>query len=139
MRLTWRCGLWKPPALEGTEEVSGKFRRFSERLASALALAFLPVKLQSELHLTRSGGGAGDGSRGAGWLAAGGRGRREDDEIGGVEIGAVQKVEDFRAKLQTQALPQRDVLQDREIPGGKSRAEVSVAADVSVEAACRRR
>src|SRR5215472_3211129 len=97
----------------------------------------LPMKLQAELHLTRSGGSAGDGSGRAGRLVARSGGRGEDNEVGGIEIGAVQKVKDFRAKLQSETLPQGDVFQHREIPGGQSRADVSVAADVSVEAAGR--
>lgn len=93
------------------------------------------MELQAELHLARSRRSAGDGARRAGWAIAGGRGRREDDEIGRVEIGAVQKVEDFRAELQSQAFPKRDLLQNGEIPSGESGADVSVTADVAIKAA----
>lgn len=95
------------------------------------------MKLQAELHLTRRGGSAGDGTRRAGWTVASGRGRSEDDEVRGIEIGAVQEVENFRAELQSKVFPKCDVLKDREIPSGKSRADVGVSADVSIEAAGR--
>lgn len=54
----------------------------------------LPENLQRELHLARGRGSAGDGpggSRNTRWS--------EDDEVGGVEIGAIQEIEDFGAEL----------------------------------------
>ena len=61
----------------------------------------LPQQFQPELHLARRGGRAGDCAGRAG--SAGGirgGGRREGDQVGRIEIGAVQQVEKFRAELQ---------------------------------------
>ena len=57
------------------------------------------MKLETELDLARSCRSAGDGAGRAGWAIAGGRRRRKDDEVGRIEIGAVQKVENLRAEL----------------------------------------
>ena len=60
----------------------------------------LPVKLERELRLARGRGSAGDGAGGSG--QAGGS---EDNQIGRIEVGTVEQVEDFRAKLQAEAPP----------------------------------
>src|SRR5882672_10038797 len=87
-----------------------------------------PNEFETELNLARGGGGTGDytgGRRNAG----GG----EDDGIGQVEIGAVEKVENLGAKLKIQALAKPRVFQHGEIPGGQARSDQSVSSDVSVE------
>ena len=88
------------------------------------------MELQPELHLPRSGGSAGDCSGRAGYARW-----SKDDQIGRIEIRAVQEVEDFRAELQTQAFTEGDVLQNGKVPGGETRADVRVSADVAVESA----
>jgi hypothetical protein len=62
-------------------------------------------------------------------------GRGEDDSVGRVEIGPVERVEDFGAELQAQALANFGVLQDREFPGAQARADVRVPADIPIETA----
>src|SRR5579859_734659 len=96
----------------------------------------LPKKLQSELDLAGGGRGAGDGAGGAGkTCGVSGRGRGEDDQVGGVEVGAIEKIEDFGAKLKAEALADDSVFEDGEVPGGQPGADVGVAADVAVETA----
>ena len=59
----------------------------------------------------------------------------EDLDAGSIRS-AIQKIEDFRAKLQLQTLADRGVLQHRKIPRGKSRSRERVASRVALEAAC---
>src|SRR6266404_3926161 len=69
-----------------------------------IAILTSPKQFQSELNLAGGGGGAGDGAGGAGEageICCGGRG--EDDEVGDVEIGAAQEIEDFGAELEVEA------------------------------------
>src|SRR5260370_34015379 len=97
---------------------------------------FLPEQFEAELDLARAGGGAGDGAGGAGEAGGiGGGGRSEDDEVGSVEIGAVEEIEDFGAELQVEALADGGVFQHGKIPGGQGGADVRIAADVAVKAA----
>src|SRR6266851_1769562 len=96
----------------------------------------LPKQFQAELDLAGGGGGAGDGAGGAGEAGGiGGGGRSEDDEVGSVEIGAVEEIENFGAELQVEALADGGVFQHGKIPGGESGTDVGVAANVAVEAA----
>ena len=64
-----------------------------------------------------------------------GGGRRESDQVGRVEIGAVQQVEKFRAELQSQPFADSRVFQHGEIPGCQARTDESVAAEIAKEAA----
>jgi hypothetical protein len=66
---------------------------------TAADASFSPEELEAELDLARGGGGAGDDA--SCWGNAGGS---EDDGVGLVEIGAVQKIEDLRAELKIQLL-----------------------------------
>ena len=49
----------------------------------------------------------------------GGR-RREDDQVGRVEVGAVKQIEDFGAKLQGEAFAKLGVFEAAEVPGGEA-------------------
>ena len=96
----------------------------------------LPEEFQGELDLAGCGGGAGDGACGAGYAGGiGGGGRSEDDQVGGVEVGAVEQVENFGAELQGHAFADAGVFESGEIPGGQAGADVGVATQVAVEAA----
>ena len=99
-----------------------------------------PKKLQAKLNLTGSGGRAGDRASRAGDAARiRCRRRREHDEIRGVEVRAVQDVENLCAELQLEALMQSGVFQDRKIPRGEARADKRVATRVPIEATQRGR
>src|SRR5579883_829584 len=65
----------------------------------------LPEKLQRELHLARGGGGAVDGGRGSGDAGGG-----EGDQVRGIEVGAVEQVEELAAELEGKALAEEGVL-----------------------------
>src|SRR6516162_4242716 len=82
------------------------------------------------LDLTRGGGSAGDNARRSGDS----RGRKYN-QIGGVEVGPVQKVEDLSAKLQAQPLTKRSVLDGREVPGCQTGAIQVVPRGVAPEPA----
>jgi hypothetical protein len=84
--------------------------------------------------LASGGGGAGDGAccaGNAGWICGGWR--RKDDEIGSVEICAVQQIEDFCAKLKIETLVDSRVFQDGEIPIYKAGTADRVSAQVAVK------
>src|SRR5260370_39921821 len=112
-------------------------RRYKEEQARpGLVWGKSPEELEGELDLARAGGGAGDGAGGAGEAGGiGGGGRSEDDEVGSVEIGAVEEIENFGAELQVEALADGGVFQHGKIPSGQGGTGVGVAANVAVEAA----
>ncbi len=86
--------------------------------------------------MAAAGGGGGDGAGGAGdagWILGGGR--SEGDQVGGVEVGAVEEIEDFGAELEGEALAEFGVFEDAEIPGGEAGADVGVAAEIAGETA----
>src|ERR1700674_4192114 len=57
------------------------------------------------------------------------------NQVGGVEVGAVEEVEKFRPELEVQAFTNSRFLHRREIPGGQPRASVRVAPHISKESA----
>src|SRR3974390_1034123 len=91
----------------------------------------LPEELKGELELACGRGGAGDRTSGG---ARSGGARRKDDEVGRVEIGAVQKIEEFGAELKTEALGQSRVFDDGEIPRGQPGAGNDATPCVAPEA-----
>jgi len=91
---------------------------------------FLPEKLQGELDLAGCGGGAGDGAGGSGDSRG-----SEDDQIGRVEVGAVEDIEELSAELEGETFAEGGVLCAGEVPGGEAGATQSIAAEVAVEAA----
>ena len=100
----------------------------------------LPEELEAELDLAAAGGCRGDGAGGAGDAGRilGGR-RSENDQVGRVEVGAVEEVEEFGAELQGEALAELGVFEGAEIPGGEAGADVGVATKIAGEAALGRR
>ena len=100
----------------------------------------LPEELEAELDLAAAGGCRGDGAGGAGDAGRilGGR-RSENDQVGRVEVGAVEEVEELGAELQGEALAELGVFEDAEIPGGEAGADVGVATKIAGEAALGRR
>ena len=106
------------------------------RLLVAIVLRRSPEELETELDLAavRGGGSYGAGGAGdAGYVFC--RRRSEDDEVGGVEIGAIEQVEKLGAELQGEAFAELGVLEDAEVPCGEVGADISVAAEISGEAA----
>jgi hypothetical protein len=69
----------------------------------------------------------------------GGCGWSEHDQVWSVEIGSVQEIEDFGAKLKTEALRDSRVFQNREIPIYQARANERISAQITVKAAGGRR
>src|SRR6266852_9903096 len=57
------------------------------------------------------------------------------NQIGGVEVGAVQEIEKLRAELQVQAFVNSGFLHRREIPGSQPRANVRVSPNISEKSA----
>ena len=90
----------------------------------------LPKKFEAELDLAGGAGGAGDDAGGGGDA-----GRGEDDGVGLVEIRAIEKVENFGAKLKIQALTNSRVFEHGEIPGCQAGPDQGVSPYVSVEPA----
>src|SRR5208282_2543287 len=88
----------------------------------------LKEKLQCKVHLPRGRGGAGDRSRRSRQPGGG-----KDNEIGRVEIGPVQQVEDLRTKLQGNALTQVRVLNGGKVPGRQAGAVQVVPRGVAEE------
>src|SRR5580765_7740296 len=104
--------------------------RRREKLPRSLPAIFwsLPEQFQSELHLARGGGSAGNHARR--WRNARGS---EDNGIGLVEIRPVKKVEYLRAKLKTQPLTNSHFFQHGEIPRGQARPDQGVSSNVAIE------
>lgn len=94
----------------------------------------LPNQFQPELHLSRGGRGAGDGSG-----SAGDSGWGKGDQTWRVEVGPVENVKEFGAELQAQALMQGGVLNGGEVPCGETGADKVVARGVAPEPAVGRR
>src|SRR6266849_4170938 len=95
-----------------------------------------PNPFQSELNLTRSCGRARDKTCRRGLDRRGGtRQKNMCNQVGSVEVGAVQKIEKLGAKLQVQAFANSGFLHHREIPGRQPRASVRVALGISEKSA----
>src|SRR5580704_7229078 len=110
------------------------------RLVFCSVALVLPEELEAKLDLAATcrgrGNGAG-GARDARWIL-GGR-RREDDQVGRIEVGSVEQIEDFGAKLQREAFTKLRVFEDAEVPGAEAGTNISVAAEVAGESALGRR
>src|SRR5262249_2433786 len=89
----------------------------------------LPEQFQAELDLARRGGGAGDDA-GCGAYA----GWREGYAVGRIEVGAIEKIEDFGAELQREAFSNTGVFERGEGPGAEAGADERIATKVAVEA-----
>src|ERR1035437_7088390 len=57
------------------------------------------------------------------------------DEIGGVEVGSIQEIEDLRSELEVQVFVYVRLFQHGEIPGSQARPNVGVSPDISKKAA----
>ena len=90
----------------------------------------LPEKFQCELNLPGRRGRAGNSA-----CRAGEPGGCEHDEVRCIEISSVQQIEELSAKLKRKPLADGGVLERRKVPGGESRSDQGVPAEVAVESA----
>ena len=90
----------------------------------------LPEKFQCELNLPGRRGRAGNSA-----CCARDPGGCKHDEIRCIEISSVQQIEELSAKLKRKPLADGGVLERRKVPGGESRSDQGVPAEVAVESA----